>query len=237
MSDSSTASSESRVPTKVSRIRSAFHLSSRPTVLKAATVASTPSDTIEIVRELIDELQHERQDILEPLLRRMSALGQSLSAGRPVPAEILRSGLTIWQKYVDRMLDVHVSQFTVARSSISHTQECRLSLAQLEDEPGQSAGRVNEIQTLLGGYALRPQSYIRLLGNVLVGLSTSELAWAGFEWDFANTCLPMHLSSAAVAKWRSALEATEAQTGELRALLQAFLDGSKQYAWPEWPSQ
>ena len=236
MSDSSTASSESRVPAKGSRIRSAFHLPSRPTVLKAATVASTPSDTIEIVRELIDELQHERQDILEPLLRRMSALGQSLSAGRPVPAEILRSGLTIWQKYVDRMLDVHVSQFTVARSSISHTQECRLSLAQLEDEPGQSAGRVNEIQTLLGGYALRPQSYIRLLGNVLVGLSTSELAWAGFEWDFANTCLPMHLSSEAVAKWRSTLEDTEAQLGELRALLQTFLDSSKPYAWPEWPS-
>ena len=236
MIDSPATSSASAGDRKPSRIRSALHLPSRRATPAATSAAPTPSDTVEIVRELLNELRRERREVLEPLLRRMSALGQSLSAGRAVPADTLRSGLEIWQKYVDRMLDVHVGQFTVARSSLSHTEECRLSLAQLEDEPGQSAGRVNEIRTLLDGYAIRPQSYIRLLGNVLVGLATSELAWADFEEDFANSCLPLHLPESAVAKWKTSLEEARAQAGELREKLQAFLDQSKPYAWPEWPA-
>ncbi len=166
-------------------------------------------------------------------MRRISALGRTLASGQKVPVDIVRDGVEIWQKYADRMLDVHVGQFVAARTVLPHTEECRLPLIELQDEPTQSAARLNEVRTLLDGYAVHPGLYQALLGNVLIGLATSELAWAGFEGDFANSCLPMHLSDTALAQWRTALIETELQIDQTRVLLQAFLERSKEYAWPD----
>ncbi|MEM0129408.1 MAG: hypothetical protein QXG65_04535 [Thermoplasmata archaeon] len=194
------------------------------------TAGREEPQTEELVRSTLVELRAERREILEPLLRRLTDLGERLSEGQEIPAPILEDGLSLWQAYQERLHAAHVSRFLSVRASVPHVDSCMLALAQLQDDPVHGAARVSEVRTVLSGYERKPGLYRSLLGEVLVAVARAELAWEGFEEDFAGSCLPAHLAPAALAEWNSALVEGRARALEIREAIRAFLSRTDRFS-------
>lgn len=190
----------------------------------------------QVVRTLQNELRAERKEILEPLLRRLMVVGQRLRRGEPIPTKVIADGIDLWGEYVARLYDVHLGQFTVARSSLPHTSPCLLRYAEIEQEPARADHRIGEVRTLLAGYVGRPSLYRPWLGLALFGDATAELAWAGYEEDFASTCLPDHLTPAALSQWSTALIETRAAAASTRTKVAEYLRRTAVYELPRAPA-
>ncbi len=213
------------------RLSSAWHRRSadRPSI---EGLPEGVANTTELVRAFLEELGTERREILEPLLHRMSELGERLSEGDVVPPAVLEEGLSLWDAHLQRLRNAHVSQFLSARSSIPHTEACSIGLVQLQDEPLRGATRVQELRTLVSGYEGKPALYRPLLGEVLTAIATSELAWEGFAEDFARTCLPTHLSDSALEQWNTALIEGRAEAAATRTRVRDFVARTESYVHP-----
>lgn len=194
------------------------------------TEEPSSEEASELVRELQDELRTERREVLVPLLRRISELGERLRQGQDVPPDVISEGLDLWQLYVDRLHDVHIGQFVAARASIPHTQACSLPMAEIEQEPERAAHRIHESRSMLEGYRSRPPFYRALLALSLLGNSTAELSWEGFEEDFAGQCLPDHLTPTALGQWRTSLVETRQKGEEARRQVAAYLARTRQFS-------
>lgn len=201
--------------------------------LRSGPDEAPTANSTSLVRELQQELRDERRTVLVPLLHRMSELGRRLNSGQRVPPKVIEEGLDLWQIYVARLHDVHVGQFVAARTSIPHVEACSLPLVQIEQEPGRAETRIDEMRSMLLGYEGRPQLYRALMGLTLFGNATAELSWEGFEEDFANTCLPDHLTPTALRQWQTSLIETRAVAQATRRKVEDYLDRTAEYALPE----
>ncbi len=191
---------------------------------------ATATDTAAVVQELRTELESERKEVLEPLLRRMMDAAERISRGETVPAEVIREGIELWQMYVRRLHDVHVGQFAAARSSLPHTESCTLPLVEIVQDPQRADVRIGELRLVLGAYEADPKTNSALLSAVLVGSARSELAWENFEEDFARSCLPAHLSATALRQWTTSLIETRSAAEETRGRVAEYLERTEQYA-------
>ncbi|HTW40650.1 MAG TPA: hypothetical protein VMF04_07370 [Thermoplasmata archaeon] len=185
---------------------------------------AAPAEARAAVLQLRAELVEERKEVLEPLLHRMSELADLLTQGKPVPAQVIRDGLDLWQVYVERLHDVHVGQFAAARSSSPHTDSCTLPLVELSEDPERAELRIGEVRLVLVNYESKPKLNAALLGSVLNGSVRSELAWEHFEEDLTRSCLPNHLTIPALQQWATALVETHAAAESTRAKVASFLE-------------
>ena len=190
---------------------------------------AAPADARAAVLRLRAELVEERKEVLEPLLRRMTELGEQLEVGRSVPVKVVREGLDLWQMYVERLHDVHVGQFASARSSVPHSDPCTLPLVQLSEDPERARLRIGEVRLVLANYEARPKINAPLLGAVLNASGLAELAWEHFEEDLTRSCLPNHLTVPALQQWSTALAETHATAETIRAKVAEFLHGPSEF--------
>lgn len=191
---------------------------------------SPTADAAALVHELQEELRTERKEVLEPLLERLIEMGQRLRKGEDVPPADIELGLDLWQMYSERLHDVHVGQFAVARSSMPHTDSCTLPLAEIEHEPERAEHRIGEVRTMLSGYIGRPKLYRSWLGLALYGDATAELSWEGFEEDFAKACLPDHLTPTALRQWNTSIVETRKAITALRDRVGEYVRKTAKYA-------
>ncbi len=194
---------------------------------------ATPDEARAAVLELRTELVEERREVLEPLLRRMAQFAERLERRDPVPPSVVREGLDLWTVYVERLHDVHVGQFTTARSAVPHEDPCTLPLVQLSGDPEQADRRIREVRSVLVNYEANPRSGAGLLAAVLGGCVSSELAWEHFEEDLTRSCLPDHLTVPALRQWATALVETHATAEATRAKVTDFLRRTEELSTPD----
>lgn len=177
----------------------------------------------ELVRDLQTDLRRERAEILEPLLRELSELGERLRAGQHVPPEVVEKGLALLDRYVLQLHDVHIRQY--AEAGLDHRNEelCFLPMAQMEGEPERAERRVATVRALLSGYRAHLHGYEHLLGLELRNESIAELSWEGYSEDYAKTCVPAHISESAALRWKAAMARAEVEFDALRRDVQDYL--------------
>lgn len=189
------------------------------TAVAKGTLAST-----ELIARLQRDLRAERAEVLEPLLRRLRDLGQRLSEGVDIPPERIAEGLTLWEEYLTQLHNLHVDQFRLAGPSDEHPEQCALPLIGIEGDPDRGAYRIRAIRAMWGGYNLHIGGYRELLGVMLGGEAQAELAWEGFEEDYAKTCLPTHVTPSVAKAWSAALDQTERESPALRQRVADYLE-------------
>ncbi len=79
------------------------------------------------------------------------------------------------------------------------------------------------------GYNLHVGGYRELLGLIRVGEARAERAWEGLEEDYAKTCLPTHLTPAAVRKWTIAVDLGQKEIPLLRDKVPDYLSRTATY--------
>ncbi len=177
----------------------------------------------ELVRDLQTELRRERAEILEPLLRQLSELGERLRAGQHVPPEVVEKGLALLDRYVRQLHDVHIRQFAEAGLDHRNEEVCFLPMAQIEGEPERAERRVATVRAFLSGYRGHMHGYENLLGLELRNECIAELSWEGYSEDYAKTCVPSHLSESAALQWKAAMARAEAEFDALHHDVQDYL--------------
>jgi hypothetical protein len=162
----------------------------------------------------------------------LKAIGQCLTEDLDVPPEVIEEGLVLWESYLTHLHDLHVGQFRLVGLNEEHAARCAVPLVDLEGDPDRGSYRVRAIRAMWSGYNFHVGGYRELLGLVLVGEAQAELAWEGFEEDYAKTCLPTHLTPSVVQEWSAALDRSEREAPELRARVQVYLDHTQAYEGP-----
>jgi len=176
-----------------------------------------------LVTRLQLELRTEREQVLEPLLHRLQLLGKNLTEGLEVPPEVIEEGLVLWEAYLRTLHDTHVGQFRLAGASEDHPERCAVPLAEIESDPDRGIYRIRAIRAMASGYKAHVGGYRMLLGLILDGEAHAELAWEGFEEDYAKTCLPTHLTPTVVREWTAALDQSRHETLPLREKVREYL--------------
>ncbi len=184
----------------------------------------------EFVAQLQSDLRTEREKVLEPLLHRLQAMGKYLTEEHDVPPEIIEEGLVLWEMYLRRLHDLHIGQFHVAGPREDHPEPCALPLMEIENDPDRGAYRIRVIRAMESSYKFHVSGYRELLGIVLTDEAQAELAWEGYEEDYAKTCLPTHLSQAAVDAWATVLEQSRNGTTVLRDKVREYLERTAAFA-------
>lgn len=195
-----------------------------------ATKGTVSSATL--VARLQKDLREERQQVLEPLLARLRAIGQRLGAEQDVPPEVIEEGLVLWEEYLTLLHNRHVGQFRLAGPSDEHPDRCAVPLIDIEGDPDRGAYRIRAIRAMWSGYNFHVGGYRNLLGLILVGETQAELAWEGFEEDYAKSCLPSHVSPLVVQEWTAALDRSEREAPLLREKVLRYLTRTAAYEGP-----
>ncbi len=164
--------------------------------------------------------------ILEPLLDRLEAIGKDLTDGHDIPSEIIEEGLALWERYLQQLHDQHIGQFRLAGPREDHPDRCALPLIDIESDSDRSAYRIG---AMWSGYNLHVGGYRELLGLIRVGEARAERAWEGLEEDYAKTCLPTHLTPAAVRKWTIAVDLGQKEIPLLRDKVPDYLSRTATY--------
>ena len=186
-----------------------------------------PADVL--VARLQRDLRNEREQILDPLLRRLKAIGETLTEEHDVPSAVIQRGLGLWEEYLTRLHDLHVSQFRLAGFREDHAERCAVPLIAIEGDPDRGNYRIRAIRAMWSGYHFHVGGYRELLGLILTGEARAELAWEGFEEDYAISCLPTHLTRAGIAQWTDALDRAEREAPALRQRVRRYLEETAAY--------
>ena len=222
-------SASTEKPASASGRRFRRHRTERKAVPVLAPVASSePAGVVDA--ELRTELANERTEILEPLLRRVNDFAERLARGEELPAGIVQDGIDLWEIYVHRLHDVHIAQFSAARSSMSHDEAVTSPLAKIVQDSQQAELRIGELRLVLAAYSVHPKMSAMLLSTVLAGSARSELAWERYEEDFAASSLPDRLTPAALQHWTAALSDARTAAEESRAKVAKYLERTNAYA-------
>ncbi len=190
----------------------------------------------DLVARLQAGLRTERKEILEPLLHRLQALGRNFTEGRAIPLQAVEDGLNLWETYLERLHDLHINQIRLAGQSDEHPDRCALPLIEIEGDPNRGKYRLKVIRAVWNSHNYQVSQYRGLLGLVLIGEAQAELAWEGFEEDYAQTCLPTHFTPEAAREWTDTLDRGQQDALALREKVQAYLDRTGQFAGPPSPT-
>lgn len=122
----------------------------------------------DLVARLQASLREERKEILEPLLHRLQTLGRNFADGRAIPLQSIEDGLGLWEGYLDRLHDLHITQIRLAGRSEEHEDRCALPLIELEGDPARGKYRLQVIRGVWNGHNYPVAQYRGLLGLVLL---------------------------------------------------------------------
>ncbi|MFZ0700038.1 MAG: hypothetical protein WAN74_07630 [Thermoplasmata archaeon] len=186
----------------------------------------------DLVARLQTDLRTERKEILEPLLHRLQALGRNFTQGREIPLSDVEDGLNLWETYLERLHDLHINQIRLAGPGEDHSDRCALPLIEIEGDPDRGRYRLKVIRSVWDEHNYHVSQYRGLLGLVLIGEAQAELAWEGFEEDYARTCLPTHFTPEAAQEWDLTLDRSHQDALTLREKVQAYLGRTDAFAGP-----
>lgn len=141
--------------------------------------------------------------------------------------------MVLWEAYLERLHDLHVGQFRLAGPSPEHADRCAVPLIDIEGDPERGTQRIRAIRAMWSGYNYHLGGYRQLLGLILVGESRAEMAWEGFEEDYAKSCLPDHLPPETVRAWNEALDRTEREGPALHEEVRRYLEHTSAYEGEE----
>jgi hypothetical protein len=152
------------------------------------------------------ELQSEHQNILYPLLERMSTVSATLMDGTDVDAEYVTSLLTLLGRY---LTDVHVRRVrtllnpAMARTDVAATVRYREIVGDLEREKAY----LDDLKRILRYYISTPYAGRIILASMLRTGVVSGRTWAKYEEEFASRFLSGSLGEAADRNLRTSVAA------------------------------
>lgn len=142
----------------------------------------------EDVRAVSVELQSEHQNILYPLIERMSGVSSSLMDGHDVDAEYIGTLLRLLERY---LTDVHVRRVrtllnpAMARTDVAATVRYREIVGDLDREKSY----LEDLKRILRYYVGTPYAGRIILASMLRTGVVSGRTWAKYEEEFATRFL------------------------------------------------
>ena len=150
------------------------------------------------------ELQSEHQNILYPLLERMSTVSATLMDGTDVDSEYVTTLLTLLGRY---LTDVHVRRVrtllnpAMARTDVAATVRYREIVGDLEREKAY----LEDLKRILRYYVSTPYAGRIILASMLRTGVVSGRTWAKYEEEFASRFLSGSLGEAADRNLRTSV--------------------------------
>jgi len=169
----------------------------------------------EDVRAVSVELQSEHQNILYPLLERMSGVSSTLMDGTDVDSEYVAALLSLLERY---LTDVHVRRVrtllnpAMARTDVAATVRYREIVGDLDRE----RSYLEDLKRILRYYLGTPYAGRIILASMLRTGVVSGRTWAKYEEEFATR----FLSGSLGAEVDRTLRASIAQCHEIAVALE-----------------
>jgi hypothetical protein len=165
-----------------------------------AAMAGSPS----LVAAITKELDEEHGQVLLPLLGNLKEIADQIDRNVAVPADVVRTGLALWERYVSELLADAIHHLLVPLSPLSHPGECARRLHELREEESVESARVSNLERFLkvsasGQFGERA----KFLGTLRSSIESSQ-AWARFEDEYASHCLvrtPAPGAEVSILRW------------------------------------
>jgi hypothetical protein len=184
----------------------------------------------DLIAELQSDLRVEREQIFEPLLRRMRGIARHLSDGEDVPPKLIEEGLVLWETYLKELHDPHINQIRSAGPKNEASTADSTGLADLVGDVARARVRIQTMRWAWSGYRAEPAHYRTLLALALAEEAQSGLAWERFEEEYARSFLPERFRPDTVRAWTDAFAQIHKTAPVLRERVRKFRDRTSAFA-------
>lgn len=174
------------------------------------TATEAPSPIAELIRE--------HDEVVRPLLDRMSRLADLLDSGTHVSPDLVREGVELWKTYVHEVHGAELNHLQSAKSL-----RCGPGLSEVLEDQNRSTQRMDRLHELIEDYrAGRPHGRTAL-ALALRSAAYVDRIWTGFEEEHPFACLAEQLSPEELSKLATKTRSHRDRAAHLEDLVRAYL--------------
>lgn len=170
----------------------------------------------------LEELQREHQ-VIQPLLERLVEYGESLKAGKDVPAGRIAEAVRLWDQYLHRVHAKRIDDGLVPEARPVAMSTCFEHLDHISQEHAAARKKVEELGTALAAYGKGTPGARDSLAASLVQLASTDFDTMQYEERFPLSCLITTLPEEAAQRVRGEFDRTSADVADLERHIEGFL--------------